>query len=432
MVTIEQRTMKKVFMRLLPFLIFCYFISFLDRVNVGFAALQMNKDLGLTASAFGLGSGLFFLTYFACEVPSNLLLVRFGARRWIARIMLTWGLVSGATAFVTGPTSFYVVRLLLGIAEAGCFPGIAFFLTLWFPSSYRARVMGYLLVAAPMSTVIGGPISGALLGMDGHLGMHGWQWLFILEAIPAVILAIVTLKYLDDNPTHAKWLSEDERNWLMRRITTERSDYRHDLSENVSGVFRNLQVWLLALVAFCFFIAIYGIGFFLPQIIKAFGLTNLETGLVTAIPYIVGSASMVLWARRSDATRERRFHIVIPTCIAGCALIAAALTQDPLLKMLAFCVAAFGIFGALPAFWAINTNLLSGRAAAAGIALIGAVGNLGGFVGPFAIGLSKDITGSYASGLLLFAVVAFFAAGVSYLAGKPAVRDTVVDPSTQR
>lgn len=413
METLEQRVMPKVFRRLIPFLILCYFVSFLDRVNVGFAALQMNKDLGLSATAFGLGAGLFFLTYFLFEVPSNLLLVRFGARRWIARIMVTWGLVSAATAFVTGPTGFYIVRLLLGLAEAGFFPGVAYFLTLWFPSAYRARVMGCLLVAAPMSTVIGAPISGALLNLEGVMGLHGWQWMFILEAVPAVILGFIALKHLKGEPADADWLSADERNWLSQRMAAEERERRAESHLSVAQVFFNPQVWLLSTMAFGFFLTIFGVGFFLPQIVKSFGLSNVQTGFVAAIPYVIASLSIVFWARRSDARKERRLHIAVPAFIAGVALIAAALVDDSLLKMVAFSVAAFGIFGALPAFWAINTTLLSGPASAAGIAFIGAVGNLGGFAGPSLLGLSKDMTGSYAGGLVILAAVAFVAAAIA-------------------
>ena len=415
---LEQRVMAKVFRRLVPFFIICYFVSFLDRVNVGFAALQMNKDIGLSASAFGFGAGLFFLTYFAFEVPSNLLLVRFGARRWIARIMLTWGLVSGAMAFITGPTSFYIVRLLLGLAEAGFFPGVAFFLTLWFPAAYRARVMGYLLVAAPMSTVIGAPISGAMLNMEGFMGFHGWQWLFVLEALPAIALSVVALKVLKDEPTSAPWLASEERNWLSNRIQVEENERRAENDVTVSQVFFNPQVLLLSFIALCFFLIIFGVSFFLPQIVKSFGLRNLQTGFVSAIPYVVASASIVFWAKRSDARMERRLHIAFPAVVAGVALIAAALLHDSVPKMIAFSVAAFGIYGALPAFWAVNTGFLSGRAAAAGIAFIGAVGNLGGFIGPFVIGLSKDLTGSYAGGLLVLAAVAFVAAGAALAVGR--------------
>ncbi|WP_433705297.1 MFS transporter [Paraburkholderia sacchari] len=420
--SLEQVTMRKVFRRLVPFFILCYFISFLDRVNVGFASLQMNEAIGLTAAQYGLGSGLFFLLYFLFEVPSNLLLVRVGARLWLARIMITWGLISGATAFVTGPHTFYAVRLLLGLAEAGLFPGVAYFLTLWFPSAYRARVMGYLLVAAPLSSVIGSPISGMLLslhGLEGLAGLQGWQWMFIVEALPALVLGIVTLQYLKGAPHDASWLQAQERAWLSARMTTEAGEHREDHSIRVAQVFSDKRVWMLAAMAFGFFLTIYGVGFFLPQIVKSFGLSNEQTGFVTAIPYVIGSASLVFWARRSDRTRERRWNIAIPALIAAVALFGAGLAEGSVLKLAFFCLVAFGVFGALPAFWATNTDLLSGPAAAASIAWIGAVGNLGGFAGPYLLGVAKDQTGGYTAALMLMAVAGCIAAIIALSMNKP-------------
>ncbi|SAK87486.1 membrane protein [Caballeronia pedi] len=414
--SLEQTTMRKVFRRLVPFFALCYFVSFLDRVNVGFASLQMNQAIGLTAAQYGLGSGLFFLLYFLFEVPSNLLLVRVGARVWLARIMITWGLISGATAFVVGPHSFYAVRLLLGLAEAGFFPGVAYFLTLWFPSAYRARVMGYLLVAAPLSSVIGSPISGMLLslhGLNGLAGLQGWQWMFLIEALPALILGIVIIQYLKGTPDNAHWLQAEERGWLSDRMSKEDAQRREDHNIPIAQVFSDKRVWTLATMAFGFFLTIYGVGFFLPQIVKSFGLSNAQTGFVTAIPYVIGSASLVGWARRSDRTGERRWNIALPALIAAASLVGASLSDDPAAKLIFFCLVAFGVFGALPAFWAINTELLSGSAAAASIAWIGAVGNLGGFAGPYLLGLTKDRTGSYTAALILMAIVALIAAGIA-------------------
>ena len=272
---VEQRTMARVARRLVPFLILCYFIAYLDRVNVGFAALEMNKDLGLTASAFGFGAGIFFLAYFVFEVPSNLMLARFGARRWIARIMFTWGLLSGVMAFVTGATGFYVVRVLLGAAEAGFFPGMIFFLTLWFPAKYRARIIGYFMAAIPLSTVIGAPVSGALLGLNGVFGLRGWQWLFILEAVPALILSVVVLMYLTDKPADATWLAADERRWLVDRLAAEERQRVTARHFSVAQALLNPRVLALSLVYFGAVATNYGLSFFLPQIVKAFGLSNL-------------------------------------------------------------------------------------------------------------------------------------------------------------
>jgi D-galactonate transporter len=414
---LEHRTMARVAKRLVPFLILCYFIAYLDRVNVSFAALEMNKDLKLSASAFGFGAGIFFLAYFVFEVPSNLLLAHFGARRWIARIMFTWGLLSGAMAFITGETGFYVVRVLLGAAEAGFFPGMIFFLTLWFPAAYRARIIGYFMAAIPLSTVIGSPISGALLGLDGFFGLRGWQWLFIMEAVPALILSVVVLLYLTDRPAEATWLADDERRWLVDRLAAEerqRKDMRH---YSVMQALLNPRVLALSLVYFGAVATNYGLSFFLPQIVKAFGLSNLQTGFVAAIPFVVGVISIVWWGRRSDAHMERRFHTAFPLFVAAASLAAGAFLDDPVTKMVAFSIAGFGIFGALPVFWTLPTAFLSGAAAAGGIAIINSIGNLSGFAGPFVMGWVKDTTGSFTDGLLVLGGAALVAMAIVLLLG---------------
>ena len=412
MLEIETRTIGKVTRRLIPFLIICYFVAYLDRVNVGFAALQMSKELSLTSTMFGFGAGVFFLLYFVFEVPSNLFLEKFGARRWIARIMITWGILSGMMAFIpqigaaTGlgnEYTFYGLRMLLGAAEAGFFPGIIFYLTLWFPGAYRGRMIGFFMAAIPLSSVIGAPISGLLLDMDGMGGLAGWQWLFIIEATPAILLAFVVLNYLTDKPSDAAWLAADERRWLSDRIAGEQ-----DIRENAHGMsvmqaLLNPKVLALALVYFGAVACNYGVGFFLPQIVKGFGLTNAMTGLVTAIPYVVGSIGMVWYSRRSDRKLERKGHAAVALAIAAAGLVAATLTEDPMLKMLAFSVSAFGVFAVLPVFWTLPTAFLSGPAAAAGIAIINSIGNLSGFVGPFAMGRIKDATGNFNGGLLLIA-----------------------------
>jgi MFS transporter, ACS family, tartrate transporter len=407
--TLEQRTMARVSARLLPFLIVCYFVAYLDRVNVSFASLTMNKDLGLSASAYGLGAGVFFLAYAVFEVPSNLLLARFGARRWIARIMVTWGITSGAMAFIGNETWFYAVRFLLGAAEAGFFPGMIFYLTLWFPAAYRARVIGYFMAAIPLSTVIGAPVSGALLGLEGVLSMHGWQWLFILEAVPALLLSVAVLFYLTDKPTDAGWLSDDERRWLADRLAAEERQREAARHYSVLQALLNPRVLALSLVYFGAVAANYGLSFFLPQIVKAFGMSNLQTGFVAAIPYAVGVVGIVWWGRRSDAKLERRFHTGFAIFIAAAGLTAAAFLNDPTAKMVAFSVAGFGIFGCLPVFWTLPTAFLSGAAAAGGIAIINSIGNLAGFVGPSVMGMIKDSTGSFTNGLPVLAGVAVVA-----------------------
>jgi ACS family tartrate transporter-like MFS transporter len=423
---VEIRTIAKVSRRLVPFLIICYFVAYLDRVNVGFAALTMNQDLGLSQTAFGFGAGIFFIAYFIFEVPSNLLLERFGARKWIARIMLSWGFLSGTMAFIpaiaraTGlgnENSFYLLRVLLGVAEAGFFPGIIFYLTLWFPAEYRARIVGYFMAAIPLSTVIGAPISGVLLYLHGGLGLAGWQWLFIIEAVPAIILAVVVFFYLTDRPADAAWLAPDERTWLAERLALEQRQRQavHDYSVMQSLV--NPRVLGLSLVYFGAVATNYGLSFFLPQIVKAFGLNTFLTTLVSATPYVVGLIGMVWWGRRSDRVAERRLHTAFPLFIAAAGIAVSTALDDPLLKMISLCVAGFGIFACLPVFWTLPTAFLSGAAAAAGIAVINSVGNLAGFAGPFAMGWIKDHTGSYAGGLLLLAALGIIAMGIALILG---------------
>ena len=411
----EAGAIGKVSARLIPFLIVCYFIAYLDRVNVGFAALTMNKALGLTATMFGFGAGIFFFTYFLFEVPSNLFLDRFGARKWIARIMVSWGICSGAMAFIpqiahaTGlgtDTVFYSIRALLGFAEAGFFPGIIFFLTLWFPAAYRGRIVGSFMAAIPASSAIGAPISGLILGMNGIGGLDGWQWLFIIEASPAVLLGFVTYFYLTDRPGDAHWLAADERTWLSDRLDAERRQREavHNLS--VWQAMLNPRVWALALVYFGTVACNYGVGFWLPQIIKAFGLSNAMTGWVTAIPYAIGAVFMVWYGYHSDATGERKAHTAIALLIAAAGIAGSTLTGNPTLTIIAFTIGACGVFGSLPVFWTLPTAVLSGTAAAAGIAVINSIGNLAGFAGPYAMGWVKDATGSFTGGLLLIAALA--------------------------
>ena len=415
---LETRTMRTVTLRLVPFLILCYFIAYLDRVNVGFAALTMNKDLGLTSTEFGIGAGIFFLSYFIFEVPSNLLLERFGARKWIARIMFSWGLLSGLMAFIpqiahaTGFSTtavFYTLRILLGIAEAGFFPGIIFYLTLWFPSLYRGRIIGYFMAAIPLSSVIGAPVSGQLLNLSGVAGFTGWQMLFILEALPALVLAFVVLGYLTDRPAEAKWLQPDQRTWLARQLDAEnlaRVRAKHFSTLQALG---DTRVLLLAFVYFGAVAANYSLGFFLPQIVRDFGLSFGWTGVVTAIPYICGTLGMIYWGRHSDKTGERREHTALAALVAGAGIAASTLIDDPTGKMIALSISGFGVFAVLPVFWTLPTTFLAGPAAAGGIAIINSIGNLSGFAGPFVMGKMKDATGSYSIGLLVVAATVFMA-----------------------
>ncbi len=433
----EITTLAKVTKRLVPFLIVCYFVAYLDRVNVSFAALTMNQDLGLSQTAFGFGAGIFFIAYFIFEVPSNLLLERFGARKWIARIMLSWGILSGLMAFIpeiaraTGlgnESTFYLLRVLLGAAEAGFFPGIIFYLTLWFPSEYRARIVGYFMAAIPLSTVIGAPISGLLLYLHGGLGLAGWQWLFIIEAVPAIILAGVVFFYLTDRPADATWLSADERNWLSEKLLTERRQREAVRQYTVTEALFTPKVIGLSLVYFGAVATNYGLSFFLPQIVKAFGLNTFLTTVVSAAPYLVGLIGMVWWGHRSDRVAERRLHTAIPLFVAAAGIAVSTALDDPTLKMIALCVGGFGIFACLPVFWALPTAFLSGAAAAAGIAVINSVGNLAGFAGPFAMGWIRDHTGSYTGGLLLLSGLGIIATGIVLTFSRDETRERAPSP----
>lgn len=435
--TLEAGTMSRVMLRIVPLLIICYLVSYLDRVNVSFAALTMNRDLGFSSAVYGLGAGIFFLTYFIFELPSNLMLHRFGARRWIARIMLTWGLLSGAMGFIpqiatlTGlanETVFYTLRVLLGAAEAGFFPGVIFFLTLWFPNVYRARVIGYFMTALPLASVIGGPLCGWLLGMGQEGGFAGWQLMFIIEAVPALILAFVVLRWLTDSPSQAKWLAPEQREWLVDKLAEEELARAGMVRSSVWKTLTHPMVLALGLVYFSVVYMNYTLGFFLPTIIKDFGLSNLQTGFVSMIPALVGAISMVVWGRRSDRRDERKWHLVFALGIGASSFAAAALMQSPVLTMLCFSIAAFGIYGCQPVFWTLPGAFLSGSGAAAGIAVINAVANLSGFFGPSVMGWVKTTTGSYSGALLLAAGMAGLATLIVASLGRQRfpVRETTV------
>ena len=413
---LETRTMSKVSWRLVPFLMLCYFIAYLDRVNVSFAGGPMSKALGFSPTVFGGAAGIFFIAYFFFEVPSNMALDKVGARLWIARIMFTWGLVAGAQAFVQGQTSLYAVRLLLGVAEAGFFPGIIFFLTLWFPAAYRARIIGLFMFAIPISTVIGAPISGALLNLDGWMGLQGWQWMFVIEAVPALLLSFVVYFYLTDRPPNALWLDPEERQWLRDRLAAEAATREQHGAASWLKSMLDPRVIALGFVYMALNIPQYGLSFFLPQIVKAFGLTNVQAGVVTALPYAVGAVGMILWSRHSDATKERMWHTIIPFIAMVVGLLAAAYSPTPTLKMVSICIAGFGFFAVLPVFWTLPTAFLSISGAAAGIASVNSIGNLGGFFGPQMFGYLKQHHGEFAS-LLFLAASAVVGAVIVYVMG---------------
>ncbi|HMM87882.1 MFS transporter [Bradyrhizobium sp.] len=414
---IEASTIRAISWRLIPFLVLAYFFSYLDRVNLGFAALEMNADLKFTPLIFAWGAGIFFIGYFIFEVPSNLALEKFGASRWIARIMVTWGIISALMATVSGELSFYVLRFLLGVAEAGFFPGIILYLTYWYPAEYRGRFLAAFAIAVPISTVIGAPISGLLLGLDGVMGLRGWQWLFILEGIPSVLLGIVTWFYLTDKPEKADWLTAEQKAWLAAKLQAETATKQAARHLTLGQALSSPKVIMLSLIYFGFVGALYGMQFWLPQIVKAFGLTNAQTGFVTAIPYLFGTIAMILWARHSDATRERVAHVGGPLLLTAAALAASSYLTDPTITMAVLTVAAIGVFCTFAVFWTLPTAWLSGTAAAGGIALINSIGNLAGFGGPYLIGWVKEATGSTSSGLLVLSILPLIAGLLVFLGG---------------
>jgi len=389
--------------RLIPFLCLAYMVNFLDRVNVGFAALHMNEDLGFSPSVYGLGAGIFFLGYIAFEIPSNLALQRFGARIWIARIMISWGVIACAMALVRTETGFYAMRLLLGIAEAGFFPGIILYLTYWFPAAERARIVALFMASVPLATVFGGPLSGALLEMHGFLGLAGWHWLFIIEGIPAIVLGLLALKVLSNSPHEARWLSESERRALTEKLAAEAESTKVVGYADLRAALTRPRVLALGTLYFLMVIGLYGIGFWMPQLIETFGLDPLRVGFLTAIPYLFAAIAMVFWGRHSDRTGERRWHIALPLMLAAAAFAWSAYSGPLLPTMVALMVATLGFYAAFGPFWSLPTALLTGTGAAAGIALVNSMGNAAGFAGPYVVGLLKQATGSFSAALLFLA-----------------------------
>jgi len=416
--SISDRVMRKATMRLIPFMGLLYFVAFLDRVNIGFAALSMNEDLGFSATVYGTGAGIFFIGYFLFEVPSNIMLEKFGARRWIARIMITWGVISAAMAFVNGPITFYTLRFLLGLAEAGFFPGMILYLTYWFPAAYRARIVGAFLIAIPLSSVIGAPISTMLLGFEGF-GLRGWQWLFILEGIPSLLLGFTVLFFLTDKPEKAKWLTREEKDWLNGVLDDERRVRESEHKLGLMQALLNARIWLFSLIYFGILIGLYGLSLWLPQIIKGFGdLSNIQIGLLTVIPYFFAAVAMYFWGLHSDLTNERIWHVSLPAFLGAVGLAASAFVDSPTLALIALTVSAIGIYSTLPSFWTLPTAMLSGTAAAGGIALINSVGNLGGYLGPSLVGYLKDKTQNYTYGLLVLAAFIAVSGALTLLMGQ--------------
>ena len=400
---IEKRTLRKITWRIVPFIMILYLIAYIDRVNIGFAAITMKEDLGFTASILGFGAGIFFLGYFLFEVPSNIILHKVGARIWIARVMVTWGIIAGGMAFVESSTSFYVMRFLLGVAEAGFFPGIILYLSYWFPARNRAGVIALFMAAAPIATAIGSPISAALLEMHGIMGLAGWQWMFLIEAIPAVILGVVVFFYMTDRPEKAAWLKPDEREWLVKTMQAEDANKGDQQHHSILRRLANPRVLALALIYFGTSAGLYTLGIWAPQIIKELGVSSMTVGLLNAIPPIISVVAMILWSRHSDKTNERTWHVALACLTAAVGLAIAASTGSMFGLIAALTIVNVGISCSKPPLWSMPTMFLSGAAAATGIATINSIGNLGGFAGPAMIGWVKDQTGSFAGGLYFVA-----------------------------
>jgi len=402
----QNRVYAKVFWRIMPFLMLCYVIAYLDRVNVGFAKLQMSVDLGFSETVFGLGAGVFFLGYFLFEVPSNILMHKVGARVWIARIMITWGILSAAFMYVETPLQFYVLRFLLGLAEAGFYPGIILYLTYWYPSHRRAKVIAVFMSGIPVAGILGNPLSGWIMdAFHGTTGMHGWQWMFVIEAIPAVLIGLATLAYLDNGIAKAKWLTDGEKKLLEDEIVADQKGKEsvHSFADIVS----DKRVWLMCLIYFCFVMGQYGLTLWMPTLVKATGVTgNLHIGLLSAIPFGCAIIAMNLIGRSADARRERRWHLIVPALMGAVGFVGAALFADnTAVSIAALSLAAAGVLTCAPLFWSLPTSFLSGAAAAVGIAAINSVGNLAGFVSPYLIGYLKDLTHSGATGMYMLAVM---------------------------
>jgi ACS family tartrate transporter-like MFS transporter len=402
--SVESSAIRKIRLRLIPFLAVLYFAAFIDRVNISFAAAGMNHDLGFSPYVYGLGAGIFFAGYVLLEAPSNLILHRVGARRWIARIMVTWALVGGGMAFVKNANSFYLVRFLLGVAEAGLFPGVIYYLTQWVPAARRAQLIGLFMTAIPISTALGGPISSAVLGLNGLLGLAGWQWLFLIETVPSLVLGLAVLIYLPDRPADATWLNAEEKAWLARTLEAEAAHRHAQYGSSLLKMLTDPRVLIPCLAYFGVEIGLYGVIFWLPQILKTAGAADGAVGYLVAVPYGFAALAMVWWCRHSDRAKERVWHIAAASLVGSLGLAGSAfLTPSPVLSVIAITFGAVGTLAILPIFWTLPAATLNGAAAAGGIAVINAVGNIGGFVGPFAIGWIKDATGDYTYGLLVLA-----------------------------
>ena len=401
---LANSTLRALNWRLIPFVFLLYIVAYVDRVNVGFAALQMNQRLGFDSAVYGFGAGIFFVGYALFEVPSNILLARFGARLWIARIMITWGLLSMSMIWVHNATSFYVLRFLLGVAEAGFLPGIIYYLGEWYPRTQHAHAVGKFMAAIPFSIIVGGPLASVILPLDGWHGLDGWQWLFLLEGVPAVVLGVVVLGYLTDTPAQAKWLSDEQRAWLIKRLQTDHAEVTQHHQINLRQALTHPMVWILGIILLACQSGSYGLTLWIPQIIKGLsGLSDVWVGIITALPYIAATIGMVLIGQSSDRTGERFWHVAGSSLLGAVGFIAAAYLVSPVLGMVALTIAAVGDLSSRGPFWTLPRRFLAGSASAAGIALINTLGALGGLLGPYGVGVIKKMTGSFTGGLLFLA-----------------------------
>ncbi len=421
----EKALVRKMAWRVLPFLLLAYLICIIDRLNVGLAALTMNAELGFTATVYGWGAGLFFVGYFIGEVPSNLILSRVGARIWFARIMITWGIFAIAMGFISGDVSFFVIRFLLGVAEAGFFPGVIYYLTLWFPAEYRGRIFGLFLIISPLNNTIAAPLGGLILKyFDGAMGLPGWRWLFIVEGIPTLFLAWLCLRVVIDRPDNATWLTPGEKAHLRDKLAREAASRTETKHLSIWQTLGNPKVLLFAVVYTSLAIGIYGLSLWMPQIIKGMDVQNpVHIGLIMAVPYLIATICMVLWSRHSDKTGERVFHCAGALALGALGMVASAYIGSPVLAMVAITFAAIGMYCSQPVFWAMPTGYLSGVAAAGGIAFINSIGNLGGFVGPFAVGWLKDHTANgFQAGLTFLAACLLVGSIVAVIVGRSVTR----------
>jgi ACS family tartrate transporter-like MFS transporter len=404
---LEKATLRKVYLRVVPFCFLLYILCYVDRINVSFAALTMNRDLGLSAYVYGLAAGAFFWGYCLLEVPSNIILEKVGARLWIARIMISWGLLSAATALVTGPTSFFVVRVLLGVAEAGLFPGLLLYFHRWFPQHHRGRVVGWFLTGLPLATAIGAPISTAFLQMDGVGGLHGWQWMFVGEGIPTALIGVVVLFYLTERPSEAKWLTPDQRAWLDNALQREVHAIELVRSHSILSAMTNPRLLILTVIFAGIGMAGVGTVLFLPQILKSIGVSNTQAGLLTSVPYVFGTIAIVVCGHLSDKAADRYWTLVVTCGLSTIGMVLAAMLHDSLWVLAAFAVATTGFYGMKSPFWPLPSTFLTGTALAAGLALINSLGNFAGYLGPIAVGYAKDATGNFQAGLYVLAGAAF-------------------------